>query len=328
VDAHGLKQPAASAEAGAAAPETEEQALALAPLGEDSPLRTSCDYIVSNPGKRFRASLVESAAHYGPRPGDRLVRQSAVAVELFHAATLAHDDVVDDGQVRRGKATVGAHAGNLAAGLSGGWLFARAIELVAEIDAEATSRFAEATSVVCCGEMLESRDLFDVDRSRDRYLEAIEAKTARLIAFSAWLGAKVGGASPEVAECLNRYGEAVGMAFQIADDILDLVGHEARTGKTPGSDLRHGVYTLPTIVAMEAEPELKQALISEPSEAELPDLVARIRRTGAVDVALAETRDWIELAVAVLPSGTPAGEHGQQLASLAREVGARAEEMA
>lgn len=306
---------------------TIESAVALDPLAGDSPLLPSCDYIVSNPGKRFRAQALESAACYGDRPDDPLVHRSAVAIELFHAATLAHDDVVDDGNLRRGKATIGAHAGNLAASLSGGWLFARSIELVAEVGAEAVTRFAAATSVVCEGEMLESRDLYDVDRTRDGYLAGIEAKTARLIALSTWLGAKAGGAEPEIALRLERYGEAVGMAFQIADDILDLVADPEITGKTKGSDLRGGVYTLPTIHALAVDPELRDRLVRGPEEAELPELIERIRATGAVEAALAESNAWIERAVEALPLSDLPGEHEQRLLSMARAAGARAEEM-
>jgi heptaprenyl diphosphate synthase len=308
--------------------EEEEAKIALASLTDDSPLWSSCDYIVSTPGKRFRASVVESAAQYGEQPDHSLVTQSAIAIELFHAATLAHDDVVDDGQLRRGRATIGAHSGNLAASLTGGWLFARAAELIADVDADAITQFAEATSAVCEGEMIESRDLLDVDRTHDRYLTVIEAKTARLIAFASWLGAKVGGAGPEVVERLERYGKAVGIAFQIADDVLDLVADPASTGKTPGNDLRQGVYTLPTIYALEVDPVLRDSLLSGPEEDELPELVERIRETGAIDAALVECRAWIEQAVEALPQSDSPAEHEQQLLSLAGAVGARAEEMA
>ncbi len=304
----------------------DEVGIALALLAGDSPLRESCQYIVANPGKRFRASALESAAGYGDRPDDPLVGRAAVAVEMFHAATLAHDDVVDDGKIRRGMPTIGAYAGNLAASLVGGWLFARAGELIAEIDAEAVSRFAEAASVVCEGEMIESRDLHDVDRSRARYLVSIEAKTARLIAFSTWLGAKVGGASKEVTERLERFGEAVGMAFQITDDILDLTASAESTGKTPGSDLRGGVYTLPTIYALAIDPVLREGLLQDPDEEDLPELVERIRATGAIDAALAEGAAWIEQALEALPLSDPPCEHEQQLLSLARLVEARVEE--
>ena len=304
----------------------DEVGIALALLPGDSPLRESCQYVVANPGKRFRAAALESAAGYGERPDDPLVRRAAVAVEMFHAATLAHDDVVDDGKIRRGMPTVGAYAGNLAASLVGGWLFARAGELIAEIDAEAVTRFAEAASVVCEGEMIESRDLHDVDRSRGRYLASIEAKTARLIAFSTWLGARVGGASIEVAERLERFGEAVGMAFQITDDILDLTASAESTGKTPGSDLRGGVYTLPTIHALTIDPVLRERLLRDPEEEELPELVERIRATGAIEVALAEGAAWVEMALEALPLSDPPRAHEEHLLGLARMVEARVEE--
>jgi heptaprenyl diphosphate synthase len=305
-----------------------ELEIGLAPaLAADSPLHASCSYVVATPGKRFRAALVQTAARYGPQPEQPVVERCAVAVELFHAATLAHDDVVDDGQLRRGKATIGAHAGSFAASLAGGWLFARAVELVAEAGREAIGRFAETTSVVCEGEMLETRELYDVGRSRDAYLAAIEAKTASLIGFASWLGSHLGGADPELSTRLRRYGEGVGMAFQIADDILDLVADPELTGKTPGSDLRQGVYTLPTIYALQTDSVLRDGLLEGPEAHELPPLVARIRASGAIDAALEECDAWIDGAIAALPPA-PSAPHEQRLVSLARGIRKRLVETA
>jgi len=296
-------------------------------LADDSPLRGSCTYIVGTPGKRFRAALTFDAAGYGERPNDPLVRDAAVAIELFHAATLAHDDVVDDGEMRRGKPTIGAHAGNLAASLAGGWLFGRTIELVAGIGDKAAARFGGVAGKVCEGEILETRDLYDTGRTYERYLEAIEAKTACLIAFAGWLGATAGGASDEHAESLGRYGEAVGMAFQIADDVLDLVGDPALTGKTAGSDLRQGVITLPVIYALQQDDELRQALARGPQEYELPGLVERVKEVGGIDAALGECVAWIARAESSLPPVSPMPEHGERLVALARQVSIRVEGM-
>jgi heptaprenyl diphosphate synthase len=304
-----------------------ELADAVASLRGDSPLRDSCHYVVSTPGKRFRSAVLVDAARYGNRATDRLVEQAAVAIELFHSATLAHDDVVDNGQLRRGKLAVGTHAGNLAASLTGGWLFARAVELIADLGDEASIRFAETASTVCEGEMLETEDLHDVDRTHERYLTVIGAKTASLIAFAAWLGAKAGGAEQGRASELERYGEAMGMAFQISDDILDLVADPESTGKTPGSDLRQGVYTLPVIYALDADQSIREALLRGPEEHELPALVERIRRTGALEAAFADCTNWIEEAHSSLPGIEPCPDHEQRLASLASSVLGRAAEM-
>jgi heptaprenyl diphosphate synthase len=312
--------------AGSVSQEVWESEIALGSLSGDSPLSASCNYLVSNPGKRFRAAVLENAAQYGDEAQDPMVKRMAVAIELFHGATLAHDDVVDNGKLRRGRETIGAHSGNLAAGLSGGWLFARAGELIAEAGAEPVSRFAETASIVCEGEMLESRCLYDVDRSRNDYLAAIEAKTARLIAYAGWLGATVGGAGPETAERLERYGEAVGMAFQIADDILDLLGDQASTGKTEGSDLRGGIYTLPTIHAMGMDSRVRDLLLRWPEENERPQLVEWICDTGAVEISLAECHRWLDQAIDALPHGDPPAAHEESLVSLARSVAIRAEE--
>jgi heptaprenyl diphosphate synthase len=305
----------------------EELEIALGSLAADSPLRSSCDYIVANPGKRFRAAVLECAACYGDRPHDPLVMRSTVAIELFHVATLAHDDVIDRGELRRGRATIGAHSGNITAGLAGGWLFARSSELLAAVGADVTSRFAAATSAVCEGEMLEGRDLYDSHRSRDSYLKCIEAKTARLIAFSAWLGATVGGARAAIADRLERYGLAVGMSFQITDDILDLLADPVTTGKTKASDLRGGVYTLPTIHAIEADAGIRERLEAGVEEVDLDALVERVRATGAVEKSLAESAAWIDRALDALPLAAEPAPHERQLLSLARGIGARAEEM-
>ena len=316
-----------SANGTAAAGSVREVEIGLGPsLDAQSPLYDSCHYVVSSPGKKFRARIVDGAAQYGPDAGAPAVERAAVAIELFHAATLAHDDVVDDGQLRRGRATIGAHAGNFAASLSGGWLFARAIELFADAGDEPVSRFAKTAAVVCQGEMLEVRCLYDTERSRDRYLEVIEAKTASLIAFAGWIGGYLGGADEAEVTRLERYGEAVGMAFQIADDILDLVADAERTGKTPGSDLRQGVYTLPAIYALEEDRSLAEALRAGPDAHEIPRLVERIRASGAIDAALAECDAWVEEAISALPDTAPAAR--ERLAALAEGVRSRLSEMA
>lgn len=300
---------------------------AVSTLAPDSPLLESCRYVASSPGKRFRAAMLFDAARYGPESSNSLVLQAAVAVELFHAATLAHDDVVDDGQLRRGRPTIGAHAGNLAASLSGGWLFARAVELIADLGGKAAAGFAETAAIVCEGEMLESLDLHDPERSEERYLEVIYAKTASLMSFASWLGGVVAGAGQEQLEGLEEYGRSVGMAFQIADDILDLLADAAVTGKTPGSDLRQGVYTLPVIRALQLDPSLRLQLVGGPEGRQVEMLVDQIRATGAVDSALASCREWVAAAESALPAEDAATEHHARLVSLAGSVLVRAEDL-
>ena len=301
---------------------------AVSTLSADSPLLESCQYVASSPGKRFRATMLIDAAHYGPESSNSLVLQAAVAVELFHAATLAHDDVVDDGQLRRGRPTIGAYGGNLAASLSGGWLFARAVELIADLGVKPAACFAETAATVCEGEMLESLDLHDPDRSEERYLEVIFAKTASLMAFATWLGGAVAGAGQEQLEALREYGRSVGMAFQIADDILDLLADSEVTGKTPGSDLRGGVYTLPVIRALQRDPSLRLRLVSGPEGEQLEVLVEQVRATGAVDSALASCRDWAAAAETALPAADAESEHHARLVALADSVLTQVEKLA
>jgi heptaprenyl diphosphate synthase len=279
----------------------DELETALDSLSADSPLNDGCRYIIAGRSKRIRSTILIGAAQFGSRSDSPLVRQSAVAVELFHAATLAHDDVVDDGQLRRGKPAVGAQSGNLTAGFAGGWLFTRAIELIADVGDEAPARLAATASMLCEGEMLEIRDLHNVDRTLDRYLVAIGAKTASLFSFAAWLGATAGDVPRGEVDQLADFGEAVGIAFQIADDIMDLVADDAATGKTPGNDLRQGVYTLPVLYALQRDPSLRDALLHEPEAKELPLIVNRICQTGVLEAAFTYCTRWIERAHSLLP---------------------------
>lgn len=298
----------------------DELEAALDSLSPGGSLNEGCRYIIAGPGKRIRSNVLIGAAQFGSRLDSPLVRQSAVAVELFHAATLAHDDVVDDGQLRRGKPAVGALSGNLTAGFAGGWLFSRAIELIAGVGDEAAARFAATASTVCEGEMLEIRDLHDVDRTPEAYLAAIGAKTASLISFAAWLGATAGNASRAEIEQLAGFGEALGIAFQIADDIMDLVADDAATGKTPGNDLRQGVYTLPVLYAFERDPSLRDALLHGLEEGELHSIVDRIRQTGVLETAYAYCARWIERAHSLVPRRISDSIRDECLAQLADSV--------
>lgn len=263
-----------------------EELLAAGGLrGDDSPLAEACHYAFSTTGKQLRSRLVLAAARLGS-PEDPRVRQAARAVELLHAATLAHDDVVDDSALRRGRPSVAAGLGGFAAGYTGGWLFGSAIGCAAECGDESLAVFADTVCALCDGEMLETRDLYNTDRTEERYLDAIKGKTAVVFSASAQLGGMTAGVPAGVAEKLAGYGMDLGMAFQVADDLLDIVADDSVTGKQPGDDLRHGVYTLPVIHALEADPGLREALSGEVGEEDLPGLVAVVVSTGGAVRAL------------------------------------------
>ena len=260
-------------------------------LQEGGPLAEACRYAVSTTGKQLRSRLVLAAARCGAADDER-VRSAARAVELLHAATLAHDDVVDDSDLRRGRPSVSASLGGFAAGYTGGWLFGSAIDCAAQCGQEGLAAFAETVCDLCDGEMLETRDLYNTDRAEERYLEAIRGKTAVVFSVAARLGGLAAGVPAAAVEDLAGYGMDLGMAFQIADDVLDIVADHAVTGKQPGDDLRHGVYTLPVIHALAADKSLRERLSSDVDEADLPGLVATVVETGGAVRALEACEEY------------------------------------
>lgn len=268
-----------------------------------SELATPAEYLLATTGKNLRSTMVLHCANAGADPDNPAVRTGAIAVELGHLATLAHDDVVDDGKVRRGADAVDVVYGSFASGFVGGAIFARAGELIASCGAEPTRRFARMAEEVGSGQMMEFEDLFDLGRSVERYKLAIERKTASLFGLAAWVGAWLAEAGEGVAADLARFGREYGIAFQMADDILDLVAPESATGKLRGKDLQQGVYTLPVIYALQADAELQAALGGELHRSELPGLIDRVQASGGIDVAIDECLGWASRARATLQEG-------------------------
>ena len=271
-------------------------------------LAAACRHLLKTKGKQLRSTIVLEAARYGPEPDSDVVRRVATATELLHYATLAHDDVVDDGQMRRKVTSVAAEFGHAAAAYAGGWLCARAVELVA--DTPYAQDAAEAACAICDGEMLEVRDVGNVARTPERYFEAIAGKTARLFSLAASIGAKASQASEPVVSALTRYGHELGMAFQISDDILDVIAGEAEIGKPAGSDLRQGVYTLPVIYALEEDPSLRPILVEGFDDAEIPAIVDSIVATRGIERAQVDCDRHARAATDALeavPGGEPAG---------------------
>ena len=257
----------------------------------DWPLAAACRHAVAHTGKQLRPRLVLEASRLGDAPHGDLVKAMR-AVELLHVATLAHDDVVDASPFRRGAPSLEGQFGAFAAEYAGGWMLGRALELVSDLPEPALQRFSEAVSELCDGEMLETQDLRNPRRSEDDYLAAIRGKTASLFRASALLGGTLAGVGEERLAALGDYGHWLGMAFQLVDDLLDLLADPAETGKRRGGDLRHGVYTLPVVYALADDPELAAALGGEIDEAAVDAIVDRIRCTGAFERSLAVCRDF------------------------------------
>lgn len=249
-------------------------------------------------GKRLRpalAALGARAVGY-ERPYARLI----CAGELIHLGSLLHDDVVDDGSMRRGRAAAHVVHGNAVTVLTGDFCLARAVLLAAEEGGHAcVTALARAVTEMAEGEVLQLRHAGDLATDRDAYFDVIDRKSAALIAWCCASGAWA-AERPDLAAALERFGRGVGVAFQITDDVLD---YASGTGKTPGADLRQRKVTLPLIFAMESDPGLRDALAGE---ADLGALIERVRKTGALDRAHREAQDRVGDALAaldVLPEG-------------------------
>jgi heptaprenyl diphosphate synthase len=263
-------------------------------------LASPLEHLLSRQGKQLRASLVQRSARAGPEPSSHAVREGALAVELLHLGTLAHDDVVDDGNIRRGSETVGVAYGNRASAFAGGVLVASAIELVARHGQEAAEVFADTVTQICEGEMVEVEDLFNPDRPVERYFHAISGKTAMGFAFAGWIGAWLAGAESHVAAKMKRFGHELGMAFQVLDDILDLCSPVDQTGKQRGKDLQQGVYTFPVLYAAMVDSVLKKDLGRPIDDGELESLVDRVVSSGGVEKAKRVCTSFTEKAGAAI----------------------------
>ncbi|HTW15564.1 MAG TPA: polyprenyl synthetase family protein [Nocardioides sp.] len=209
----------------------------------------AASHLLDAGGKRFRPLLVLLAAEAGDRPGADEVVTAACVVEITHVGSLYHDDVMDEAALRRGADSANARWDNLVAILTGDFLFARSSELTATLGADAVRIQAETFTRLVEGQILETVTPGPDEDPLAHYLDVVAGKTGSLIATSARYGARFGGASPEVEEALAAYGEIVGSAFQLSDDILDIASESAESGKTPGTDLREGVPTLPVLMA-------------------------------------------------------------------------------
>jgi octaprenyl-diphosphate synthase len=254
------------------------------------------DYAAGTPSKQTRSKVLlaaEVAVRGGTGKPDPRTTVAARAVETLHLASLAHDDVVDAGEMRRGAASLPASFGAPLAAAAGAAFFGRALNLFACCGEAAVMLASETAIRMCDGQMCELRALHDLGRTPAEYFEAIEGKTAGMFWLAANLGGLLGGADPEAKSALARYGESLGVAYQIIDDLLDLAGDPEDTGKSHGNDLKNGNYTLPVIYALEECPRLS-GLLRE--EATVETVIGPMLDTRAIGRAGAEARCWIEKA--------------------------------
>ena len=231
-------------------------------------------------GKRLRPALVLVSSRAGA-PRARETDLAAAAIELVHLATLYHDDVIDGTGTRRGVPTAHAKWGTEIAVLAGDYLFARACSLGALAGGDVSSILARAIGDVCEGQILETATVGHHDRTVDDYLETIRLKTAALFKASCDLGATTSGAPRTARDALLRYGENLGLAFQMVDDLLDLLGDPRITGKMPGTDLREGVFTAPVLIASGRDSLLTERLSA--GDRELDEVMPFLERTGALE---------------------------------------------
>jgi len=278
-------------------------------------------------GKRLRPLVVLLAAQAAAAEGgsrdqddDRPIAAAAI-IEFIHTATLLHDDVVDESDRRRGRATANTLFGNAASVLVGDFLYSRSFQLMVGTGSVPLMQLlADTTNAIAEGEVLQLLHLNNPDTSQDDYLRVIERKTAILFAAAAELGPLLAGAPVAQQQGLRRYGHCLGMAFQIADDLLDYVADETRLGKQLGDDLAEGKPTLPLIHALEQadadETRQLRAAISAGGREHMPAVLAAIDRHGSLDFARQQARAWANEAVAAL-AVVPASPAREALAFLA-----------
>ena len=275
-----------------------ERRLYEATASEDPFLTDIAQHLLAG-GKRYRPLLAQVTAEIGGDPGDDPV-EAGVAVELIHLGSLYHDDVIDEADSRRGQTSVNDNWTNTIAILAGDFLLARASEIAAPLGVEAVALLARTYALLCEGQILELQLGDDLEQGPERYFTVIEKKTASLIRTSARLGAMAGGAEPEAVEAATTWGHEVGMVFQMADDVLDLVATEEFLGKPAGSDIYEGTLTLPVLYALESPDgdRIKKLLDGgKPHDrAAVEEVIAIVRSGGHVERALAEMERHFSLA--------------------------------
>ncbi len=281
--------------------------LRAAVLADDPFLTEVATHLIEAGGKRIRPTMALSAAyaaagHGVHQPAPDAVVAGAVASELVHLGSLYHDDVIDEAATRRGVPSVNARWNNIVAILAGDYLLARASEIAAALGGDVAGLLAGTIGELCKGQMLELQFLFDTTRTRESYFEAITGKTAALMASSCRIGGMTAQLPAPTIDALAEFGHLTGLAFQIVDDVLDLVATERDLGKPACNDLTEGIYTLPVIEALAEVDELGALLGARlaPDEAERARML--VTSTGSIGRALQEAEDLAAQAVACLES--------------------------
>ena len=280
-------------------------------------------YIISAGGKRLRPALlllVCGALDY--RDPQRF--NLAAVVEFIHTATLLHDDVVDESTLRRGRETANERFGNPASVLVGDFLYSRAFQMMVDTgQMRVMQLLADATNVIAEGEVLQLMNMHDASLDEEAYLRVIRSKTAKLFEASTRLAAVLAGAPADTEQAGATYGQALGTAFQVIDDVLDYAGDAQETGKNVGDDLREGKTTLPLIFAMQrgtpAQSALVRAAIEAGDTAQLGKIVEIVRETGALDASRAAAAAEAQRAIHALKD-FPSNLYASGLLQLAAQL--------
>lgn len=295
-----------------------------------SPVRTIdavARHLVDAGGKRLRPSLVILSAYASGRPVDiGITVQVAAGIELIHMATLVHDDVVDGAEIRRGRPTANTHWGNHISVLTGDYMLAKSFSLLSgRGDMRIMQAVAKATIAMAEGEINQIEAIHDVHAQTDQYISTIKNKTAEFMSACCRIGAILASAPDEIEDALAGYGLNLGIAFQITDDILDLAGDPARTGKPIGGDLREGKLTLPVILTMTRANSadriaLENILVGSNNTTEDVEFVLRLaQQVGAIEEALLVASNFVKSAVSRLQC-LPTSDARDSLEQLAHSI--------
>ncbi|MHB8262992.1 MAG: polyprenyl synthetase family protein [Acidimicrobiales bacterium] len=269
----------------------------------DPMLNQVATYLIDAGGKRLRPALALSVATGGVGAASKDDLLGSVAVELVHLGSLYHDDVMDEASMRRKVRSVNARWGNLVAIVAGDYLLAKSAEIAADLGPHIASLLARTLGELCRGQIGEVQTAYSTERTREQYFSVIAGKTAALMEASCRVGALTSGLPVSEVVALTDFGRCFGMAFQLRDDILDIIGSEDDLGKDPGQDLAEGIYTLPVLVALEDEsvgPELGELLGRPLSGIERDKARSLVMSCDAIGQSASAMREWIDASIHAL----------------------------
>ncbi|MBW4029210.1 MAG: polyprenyl synthetase family protein [Acidobacteria bacterium] len=285
-----------------------ESLLAESVIFGDDYLDQVTTHLIYAGGKRLRPILAVVSATMGERVATHEDLMGGVSVELMHLASLYHDDVMDEAEIRRNVDSVNARYGNLIAIVGGDYLMARSAGIAADLGVEVAGLMAHTLAWLTRGQVAEVRTIFSVERTRDDYYEAIEGKTAALMSASCRIGALTAAHPDEVRDALTEFGRCFGMVYQLRDDVLDVIAVDNELGKPAGQDLAEGIYNLPTLVALgddKVGDELRSLLGAPLGDDERERARKLVVASGGVEATITTARGFLataDAALGVVPS--------------------------